>query len=66
MLEKKTGVRRIHQLQIIGLVEADFNTALKLYFAKYLVANSELTELDRRTVGRTPGTHLHRASPPQT
>ena len=40
MLEKKPGVRRIHQLRIIGLVEADFNTALKFYFAKHLVANS--------------------------
>ena len=29
MLEKKRGVRRIHQLRIIGILEADFNTALK-------------------------------------
>ncbi|KAL7536182.1 hypothetical protein ACHAXR_006960 [Thalassiosira sp. AJA248-18] len=30
MLEKKKGIRQIHQMRIIGLVEADFNTALKL------------------------------------
>ena len=34
MLEKKVGVRKIYQLRIIGLGEADFNSALKLYFAK--------------------------------
>ena len=45
MLEKKAGVRKNHLLQIIGLVEADFNTALKLYFAKHLVLNSEKTKL---------------------
>ena len=33
-MEKKPGVRKIHQLRIIGLLEADFNTALKLIFAK--------------------------------
>ncbi|KAL7517424.1 hypothetical protein ACHAWF_000123, partial [Thalassiosira exigua] len=36
MLEKKPDVRRIHQLRIIGVVEADFNTALKLFFARQL------------------------------
>ena len=45
MLEKKAGVKKIHFLQIIRLVEAHFNTALKLYFAKNLVSNSEKTEL---------------------
>ena len=30
MLEKKQDIRQIHQLQIIGLLEADFNTALKI------------------------------------
>ena len=45
MLEKKPGVKKIHLLQIISLVEADFNTALKLYFAKHLILNSEKTEL---------------------
>ena len=33
MLEKKKGVRQIHMLRIIGLLEADFNTALKYFFA---------------------------------
>ena len=45
MLEKKAGIKKIHLLQIICLVEANFNTALKLYFAKHLVSNSEKTEL---------------------
>ena len=31
MLEKKKGMRHIHMLRIIGLLEADFNTALKIY-----------------------------------
>ena len=34
MLEKKPGVRKRHHLRIIGLLEADFNTVLKLLFAK--------------------------------
>ena len=41
MLEKKPGVRRIHQLRIIGLLEADFNTVLKLFFAKRMMSNAE-------------------------
>jgi hypothetical protein len=41
MLEKKKGVRRIHMLQIIALLEADFNTALKILFAKRLMDNAE-------------------------
>ena len=55
MLEKKPGVREIHQLRIIGLVEADFNTALKLFFAKQLVANSETTDLTEEQWGGRPG-----------
>ena len=45
MLEKKAGVRKIHLLHIIGLVQADFNTAFKLYFAKHQVSSSEKIKL---------------------
>ena len=41
MLEKKPGVRKIHKLRIIGLLEADFNTALKLIFAKKMLKELE-------------------------
>jgi len=40
MLEKKPGVRNIHLLRIIGLLEADFNTALKYFFAKKMMTNA--------------------------
>ncbi|KAL7548720.1 hypothetical protein ACHAWF_017511 [Thalassiosira exigua] len=55
MLEKKPGVRHIHQLRIIGLVEADFNTALKLFFTKHLVSNTKMTELTEEQWGGRPG-----------
>ena len=55
MLEKKKGVRKIHQLRIIGLVEADLNTALKLFFAKQMIKNSEVTELTEEQSGGRPG-----------
>ncbi|KAL7531035.1 hypothetical protein ACHAXR_003811 [Thalassiosira sp. AJA248-18] len=55
MLEKKKGIRQIHQMRIIGLVEADFNTALKLFFAKQMVANSERTTLTEEQWGGRPG-----------
>ena len=45
MLKKKAGIKKVHLLRTIGLVEADFNTALELFFARYLVLNSEKTEL---------------------
>jgi hypothetical protein len=41
MLEKKRGVRKIHQLRIIGLLEADFNTALKFFFSVQMQSASE-------------------------
>ena len=41
MLEKKKDTRQIHQLRIIGLLEADFNTALKLIFSKKMMKNAE-------------------------
>ncbi len=55
MLEKKKGIRQIHQLRIIGLVEADFNTALKFYFARQMISNSELTTLTDEQRGGRPG-----------
>ncbi|KAL7504879.1 hypothetical protein ACHAXN_002679 [Cyclotella atomus] len=36
MLEKKRGQRKIHTLRIIALVEADWNTALKILFRKLI------------------------------
>ena len=41
MLEKKRGVRRIHQLCIIGILEADFNTTLKILIARNLMSIAE-------------------------
>ena len=41
MLEKKPGIRKIHMLRIIGLLHADFNTALKFLFAKQMMQNAE-------------------------
>ena len=45
MLEKVKGLCQIHRLRIIGLLEADFNTALKLFFTKKLMKNAEQTPL---------------------
>ena len=41
MLEKKKGVRKSHLLQIIGLLEADFNTALIFSFANQMMIIAE-------------------------
>ena len=54
MLEKKSGVRQIHQLQIIGLVNVDFNTAQKIFFAKQMIFNSEQTDLTVEQWGGCP------------
>ena len=55
MLEKKPGVKKIHLLRIISLVEADFNTALNLYFTEHLVSNLEKTELTKEQWGGRRG-----------
>ena len=41
MLEKKYGVRRIHILRIIGLMEGDFNAYLKWAFNQHVMPNAE-------------------------
>ena len=41
MLEKKKGVRKIHMLRIIVLLEADFNSALKYFFAREMMQRVE-------------------------
>ena len=48
MIEKKTGVRKIHTLRLIKLLEADFKSSLKIFFAENLMTmvegNSALAE----------------------
>lgn len=41
MLEKKHGNHKLHMLLIIGLLEADFNTSLKIIFAQKTMSNVE-------------------------
>ena len=45
MLEKKNGNRKIHHLRITGILEADFNTALKILFAEKLMPHAEIAGL---------------------
>jgi hypothetical protein len=47
MLEKKPGVRKIHILRIIGLMEGDFNAMLKWFYNQKVMPNAE-------SVGMTP------------
>ena len=49
MLEKKSGVRQIHELRIIGLVVADFNTAIKIFFAKQMMKRPPRQDCYRRS-----------------
>ena len=41
MIEKKKDVRKIYQLWIIGILKANFNTALRILFAEKLMAQAE-------------------------
>ena len=43
MLKKKMGVRETHLMCIIRLVEANFNTALKIMFAQKLMWQAEIS-----------------------
>ena len=54
ILEKKPGVRKIHQLCIIGLLEADFNTALKLIFGRKMMRNEETSGISEEQWGGRP------------
>ena len=58
MLEKKAGIRKIHLLRIIGLLEADFNTALKYFFAKRMMPNAKTIGLSDKQWG----SRKHRSS----
>ncbi len=44
MLEKKPGVRQIHQLRIIGKVAAEFNTCLKFFIGHKAMHNFEAAD----------------------
>ena len=54
MLEKKLGVRKIHQVRIMGLLEDDFNTSLKLIFAKKMMRNAENSGISGKQWGGRP------------
>ena len=54
MREKKPGMIKIHQLRIIGLLEADFNIALKLIFAKKMMRNEESSGISGEQWGGSP------------
>ena len=57
MIEKEKDIRKIHQL-IIGVLEADFNTALKILSVKKLMAQTEQNGLHNDQWG----SKLNRAS----
>lgn len=51
MLKKLTGVRHIHLMRIIGLVEPDYNCGLKFYYADRLMKNAEASGLSSNQLG---------------
>ena len=54
MLENKHGLSKIQQLSIIGLLEADFNTSLKLIFANKMMKNAERSGISGEQWGGRP------------
>ena len=51
MIEKKPGARKTHQLHIIGILEADFNTAPKILFSRQLMPQAEAAGLNDKQWG---------------
>jgi len=54
ILEKKWGVQKIHLMRIIGLVKADFNTALKIVFVQKLMWQAENSDITPDQWGGRP------------
>lgn len=55
MLEKKPGVRQIHIMRIIGLMEGDWNAYLKWAFNKHIMPNAEHSGLSSNQWGGRRG-----------
>ena len=55
MLEKKPGVRQIHILRIIGLMEACWNAYLKWAYNKHIMPNAEKAGLSSNQWGGRRG-----------
>ena len=51
MIEKTKGVKRIHLMRIIGLVEAELNCALKIFYSQRLMSNTEKAGLSSNQWG---------------
>ena len=45
MIEKSEGVRKIHLMRIIGLIEADFNCVLKIMYSNRLMTSAETARI---------------------
>jgi hypothetical protein len=46
VLAKQKGISQIHMNRLIGLLEADFNTALKCYYPIQIMGNAESSGLN--------------------
>ncbi|KAL7551260.1 hypothetical protein ACHAWF_014446 [Thalassiosira exigua] len=62
MLEKKASVRKIHLMRIIGLLEADFNTALKIIFARRMMCNAEISGMTNSQWGGRANRSTHQCA----